>query len=191
MKRPAAREETEETPAKKTRETPKDEEEDPGEEEEPEEEEQEEEEEPEKAPEKSPEPPEPNSKLAKVKGLWRPRFEALAKKDPRLVLDHGVLSSDNNRSWTVALKKDVSKFNPYSGCFYIYDAKQKRLDMVNRKYGTAFEVNLKDGASLGWTKFASLDKAPGAWHFATVADLSQLAAGVESKPLDLGGKQLA
>ena len=32
-----------------------------------------------------------------VKDHWRPRFEALGKQDPRLELDHGVLSSDNKR----------------------------------------------------------------------------------------------
>eukprot|EP00439_Symbiodinium_sp_Y106_P018563 s3334_g2.t1 len=36
------------------------------------------------------------------------------------------------------------------------------------------KVNRQNGASLGWTKFDSLAKAPGAWHFAAVADLSQL-----------------
>eukprot|EP00439_Symbiodinium_sp_Y106_P034953 s6789_g4.t1 len=159
MKRPAACEETAERPAKKAKESPKEEEE----EDEPEEEEQEAKEEAEQPPEKSPEPPEVVSKLVKVKDHWRPRFEALGKQDPRLELDHGH-----------------GPFNPYSGCFYIYGAKQERLDMVNQKYRTDFTaryltaVNRQNGASLGWTKFDSLAKAPGAWHFAAVADLSQL-----------------
>ena len=32
-----------------------------------------------------------------VKDFWRPRFEAAHRKDPRLVLDHAVLSSDNDK----------------------------------------------------------------------------------------------
>ncbi|CAE7469354.1 unnamed protein product [Symbiodinium sp. CCMP2592] len=142
--------------------TPKDEEgddEEGQEREEPEEEEQADEQEEEQPPERVPEQKpktakqaKDNERLAQVKDRWRPRFEALNKKDPRMELDHGVLSSDNQR------------FNPYSGCFYIMDATQERLDKVNRKFGQDFQVNRKDGASLGWNKFDSLGKAPGAWH---------------------------
>ena len=111
MKRPAAQA-VHKKPAKKTKSAPQDEEND--DQEEHEEEEEAEEEGCEEVPERSPEPPEQGNRLSQVgkicfvgyyqimyalevKALWKPRFEEVPRKDPRLILDMGVLAGGDRK----------------------------------------------------------------------------------------------